>query len=92
MSPSVKHWLRAVHEKRGLGANVVLDLGMEQLGLSVSYFPEVRDLTGVFSKPSQEPIPGADALKECATDMGIGAQSCSGPLMLEEDRLRCCPT
>lgn len=63
VSLSLSHWLTEIHGKRGLGANAVLDLRTEQLGLSVNYFPTVRDLTGVFSKPSQKPIPGAGVLK-----------------------------
>lgn len=63
VSLSLSHWLREIYGKHGLGANTALDLRTEQLGLSVNYFPAVRDLTGVFSKPSQKPIPGAGVLK-----------------------------
>lgn len=36
-----------------------LDFKTEQLELSVNDFSAVRDLVGVFSKPSQEPIQSA---------------------------------
>lgn len=43
------HWLRAVHGKRGLGANTVMDPERQDLRLSVNYALMTRGLRGAFS-------------------------------------------